>query len=103
MTTKLRLTALWLMLVVIAIAVGACVPAPWDMPGRIFHPGFFSFLGFPFALLGLAVYFLPAIIGAVRHAKGLVGIILLNVFAGWTGIGWVIALIWSLVGVRNQN
>jgi hypothetical protein len=104
---KLRVLAVAAILVVLAAGVVSCMPAPWDMPGRLFDPGFhfwgFGFLGFPFALLGLAVYFLPTIIGAVRRARGVVGIILLNVFGGWTGIGWVGALIWSLVGATDKK
>lgn len=39
--------------------------------------------------------FLPSIIGLVRHHKNLAGIFILNLFLGWTFIGWVVALIWS--------
>jgi hypothetical protein len=47
-------------------------------------------------LLFLAVlYFLPAIIG--RDKRDSTGIFLLNLFFGWTVIGWVIALIWASV------
>ena len=40
------------------------------------------------------LYFLPAIIG--RDKRDAAGIILLNVFLGWTVIGWVIALVWAI-------
>ena len=49
-------------------------------------------LSYPF---GLAIYFLPIIIAAVRHKRNMLGIVLLNVFAGWTLIGWIIALVWA--------
>jgi hypothetical protein len=39
------------------------------------------------------LYFLPAIIG--RDKRDAAGIFLLNLFLGWTVIGWVIALIWA--------
>jgi len=39
------------------------------------------------------LYFLPTIIG--RDKRDAAGIILLNLFLGWTVIGWVIALIWA--------
>jgi hypothetical protein len=39
------------------------------------------------------LYFLPAIIG--RHKRDAAGIFLLNLFLGWTFIGWVIALVWA--------
>ena len=70
------------------------VPSPHDWSWDISFP----YWGLPFSLLGLAVYLVPTIIAAVRRSKGILGIILLNIFAGWTFIGWVIALIWSLVG-----
>jgi T4 superinfection immunity protein len=39
------------------------------------------------------LYFLPAIMG--RDKRDATGIFLLNLFLGWTVIGWVIALIWA--------
>jgi hypothetical protein len=41
----------------------------------------------------LLLYFLPAVIG--RDKRDATGIFLLNLFLGWTIIGWVIALIWA--------
>lgn len=49
-----------------------------------------------FILFGIGLYFLPAIIAAVRHTHNSTGILLLNLFLGWTLIGWVIALILSI-------
>ena len=42
------------------------------------------------------VYFLPAIIAAVRHTHNATGILLLNLFLGWTGVGWFLALLMAL-------
>ena len=52
----------------------------------------FALLLIPFG----AIHFLPTIIAALRHGRSVVGIFLLNLFLGWTVIGWVIALIWAL-------
>jgi hypothetical protein len=52
-------------------------------------------------LPALVVYFLPTIIAAVRHVKNMLGIVLLNVLAGWTFVGWVIALVWSIVDQKQ--
>jgi hypothetical protein len=41
----------------------------------------------------ILLYFLPTIIG--REKRDAAGIILLNLFLGWTVIGWVIALVWA--------
>jgi hypothetical protein len=42
-----------------------------------------------------AIHFLPTIIAALRNSRNILGIFLLNLFLSWTGIGWVIALIWA--------
>lgn len=53
-----------------------------------FFPPIFGF--------GFVLYFLPAIIGFARSKRDAVSILVLNLFLGWTAIGWVIALIWAL-------
>lgn len=44
----------------------------------------------------LVVYFLPAIIGFNAKKKNAGAILVLNLFLGWTLVGWVVALVWSL-------
>jgi hypothetical protein len=41
------------------------------------------------------LYFLPTLL-AVRRGHGVLPILLLNLFFGWTGIGWLAMLIWAL-------
>ncbi len=41
----------------------------------------------------ILLYFLPSIIA--RGKRDATGIFLLNLFLGWTFIGWLIALIWA--------
>jgi hypothetical protein len=41
-------------------------------------------------LVGL--YFVPSIVGGVRKVPNIGSVIVLNVFLGWTLIGWVVAL-----------
>jgi hypothetical protein len=41
------------------------------------------------------IYFLPTIIAVRRKHRNDVGVLLVNLFFGWTLIGWVGALIWS--------
>jgi len=43
-----------------------------------------------------ALYFTPTIVAAIRHKRNLVAILVLNLFLGWTFIGWIVALIWAL-------
>ena len=40
------------------------------------------------------IYMIPTIIAEKHPNKS--GIVILNIFLGWTGIGWVIALIWAV-------
>lgn len=48
-------------------------------------------------LVGVGIYFLPSLIAVARQTHNTTGIFLLNLFLGWTGIGWIIALIMALV------
>ncbi len=59
---------------------------PWH------HPGF--------GLIGFLLYFLPSIIAFVRGHHSRIGIFLLNFLLGWSGLGWIVAFIWSLTPVR---
>ncbi|NLL90604.1 MAG: superinfection immunity protein [Dehalococcoidales bacterium] len=57
---------------------------------------FSSFIGIIAFIISLAVYFLPTIIAAVRKKRNILAIFLLNLFLGWTFIGWVVALVWAV-------
>ena len=48
-------------------------------------------------------YFLPTIIAVLRRKSGAVGIFFLNLFLGWTFIGWIGALIWALSADRQPT
>src|SRR3954454_11788215 len=49
------------------------------------------FVAFVF-LVALGLYFLPTIIALVRRVPDRGAVIVLNLFLGWTLIGWVVAL-----------
>jgi len=49
--------------------------------------------GFIYFAIIVLIYFLPSIIG--KNKKNASAILVLNLFLGWTFIGWVVALIWS--------
>lgn len=51
---------------------------------------------FPFFGFGFVMYFLPSIIALAKSKRDLLSIFLLNLFLGWSVIGWVIALVWSV-------
>jgi hypothetical protein len=44
---------------------------------------------------GLSFYFLPFIIALIRGHHQRLAIFILNLFLGWTFIGWVASLIWA--------
>jgi len=46
-------------------------------------------------LLGLAVYFMPTIVAMLAGHQNTLAIFILNLFLGWTLVGWVIALVWA--------
>jgi hypothetical protein len=49
-------------------------------------------------IIGMLIlfYWLPTIVAIVRQAHSALGIFLLNLFFGWTGLGWLVALVWAL-------
>jgi hypothetical protein len=63
--------------------------APPDSPSRSD-----AFLGFVIVLVALGLYFLPGIVG--RRKRNSDAIWALNLFLGWTLLGWIAALVWAL-------
>jgi hypothetical protein len=55
-----------------------------------------AFFFFPIFGFGFVLYFLPTIVAFGRSKRDAVSILLLNLFLGWTAIGWVIALVWAV-------
>lgn len=47
----------------------------------------------------LAIYFLPTLIAVRRGHHNGTPIFMLNLFLGWTFLGWVVALIWSFSAI----
>jgi ABC-type transport system involved in cytochrome c biogenesis permease component len=57
-------------------------------------------------LIGLIIvavpYFAPSIVAFVRHHHNQWAIFALNLLLGWTGLGWIGALVWSLTRPTPQ-
>ena len=50
-------------------------------------------------IVGIGLYPLPTLIAAAREkTHGAAGVFLLNIFLGWTLIGWLVAFIWACSG-----
>lgn len=48
--------------------------------------------GVGYLIVVLALYFIPTIVAYVRHVPNAGSVAVINVFLGWTLIGWVVAL-----------
>jgi hypothetical protein len=68
-----------------------------------YHGGWLWGLGWGFTFLLLFPYFLPTIVAVLRRKASSLGIFLLNLFLGWTFIGWIGALIWALSADRRET
>jgi hypothetical protein len=55
-----------------------------------------------FILFLVLMYWLPTIIAIVRKTQSAVGIAVFNFFLGWTGIGWIAALVWALAAENRH-
>ncbi|WP_203292424.1 superinfection immunity protein [Maricaulis parjimensis] len=53
-------------------------------------------------IAALVVFFLPALIALLRGHDNTFAIFLTNLLLGWTGIGWLVALIWSFTAIRRR-
>jgi hypothetical protein len=59
----------------------------------IFH----GMIGGTFIILVLMfLYLVPTFIAAARHRQNRIMIFNVNLLIGWTLIGWIVALVWSL-------
>ena len=65
--------------------------------------GFMPFFHFHpiFMLASLLLYFLPAFLA--RKRSDFTAIFVLNLVAGWTFIGWIIALVWALSSGQQRQ
>ncbi len=45
------------------------------------------------AIIGLIIYFIPTTVARKNKSPNKVAVILLNIFLGWSLIGWIIALV----------
>jgi hypothetical protein len=60
-------------------------------------------VGLAIIAFGIATYFLPIFVAGLRgKAEGQIGIFLITLFGGWTGVVWLVCLIWAFTG-RTQK
>jgi hypothetical protein len=56
--------------------------------------------GFLLFFLSLMPYLLPSIVADNRKHHQFLAILMLNLFLGWTLVGWVISLVWACTAVH---
>lgn len=49
-----------------------------------------------------AIYLLPTIIASNRSHPNVAPIAVINIFLGWTLLGWVVALAWSVSSHKDK-
>jgi hypothetical protein len=59
-----------------------------------------SLLAITIVLTLLVAYMLPAFIAGARNHPNVVAILVLTLLTGWTGFGWVAALVWSFTATN---
>jgi hypothetical protein len=55
----------------------------------------FALFFFHFFAAWFVMYFLPTIVALARSKRDALAIFLLNLFLGFTVIGWIVALVWA--------
>jgi hypothetical protein len=52
-------------------------------------------------IVGIIVYFIPTVVAIARQRINKGAIFCMNLFLGWSFIGWVVALIWAVKEPEN--
>ncbi|MGA7500764.1 MAG: superinfection immunity protein [Isosphaeraceae bacterium] len=53
-------------------------------------------------VVAFGLYFWPTLIARQRNHPNTAAILALNLLLGWTFVGWVIALVWSLTAINRR-
>ena len=54
-------------------------------------------------VVGAVVYFVPTFVAYSNKRPNRAAIFVLNIFLGWTFVGWVIALVWAMMRSPEQT
>jgi hypothetical protein len=60
-------------------------------------------IGLLIITLSLGLYLLPTFVCCTRAHHQTLAIIVLNIVGGWTGVGWLIALVWACTAVQSPQ
>ena len=62
-----------------------------------------SLNGYAYLAVLLVLYLIPSVIAYRRWHKNFKPIFVLNIFLGWTFLGWLVCLVWSLSSNTQPN
>jgi len=54
-------------------------------------------------IISLAAYFLPSLIALVRHHHNKTALMVTNLLLGWTGVVWLVTLIWAFTSQKETS
>jgi hypothetical protein len=54
-----------------------------------------ALLGFVMLCVAVVVYFVPATVASARRHNNSLAIFMLNLLLGWSGLAWLLALVWA--------
>jgi hypothetical protein len=74
----------------------------WDVEGGCMNNGQ-SFESMVLTALFLFMYFLPAIVASSRKHNNATAIGVLNLFLGWTMIGWIGSMVWAFTSNTKRK
>lgn len=64
---------------------------------------FSTIMALSLGLGALVLYFVPSIVAGSREHHNGSAILVLNIFLGWTFIGWVVALVWACMHIPEEK
>ncbi len=64
---------------------------------------FFFIIGGLLCIAGIFLYFLPGLIAGKRKHKYSTLITILNIFIGWTVLGWLALLVWAFMDNNSKT
>ena len=93
------------MLIVLLVLTAIVIQTSEQWPTSLLEPIQFvtaTLLLCCLALAALTLYILPSLIAIYRDHQHKLAILVFNLFFGWSFIGWVLSLVWSLMEVTAR-
>lgn len=56
-----------------------------------------------YAIVIVVGYFLPTFLAMFRGHRRKIGIFIVNIFVGWTGVGWIILLAYAVLSQAKDT